>query len=161
MDLNQTAAPGTQPVTLFPTSAATGDPSQVITHDVLTAAALGTKLRALAVKGDAAAVLNELGLDAPQIGQLVVDASEAIPAIKAGYKTTEFWLVVLFGAANAFVFLKTGKTLPLDFNATFGGVLSAYAGFRTMAKKNPTASTSETQTTAVTSTAPVAITKVS
>jgi hypothetical protein len=63
------------------------------------------------------------------------DVSAALPAIKAGYKTTEFWLVVAVGAGN-FVYLKaTGHPLPIDTNAVLGAVVAVYTAARALIKK--------------------------
>ena len=58
----------------------------------------------------------------------------AIPVIKAGYKTTEFWLISVLFAANAYVFQTTGKVLPFDINATFASLLAVYTPVRTAFK---------------------------
>ena len=63
-----------------------------------------------------------------------VDVKAAVPTIKAGVKTTEFWLVAGFLAGNAVYVGLTGKTLPVDVDAVLGTVLSVYAGLRHVAK---------------------------
>jgi len=74
----------------------------------------------------------------PDVQQAIADVEAAVPAIKAGYKTTEFWLIVAFGVANAVVPLITGKPLPFDVNGSLAAVLSVYTIIRALIKK-PTA----------------------
>jgi hypothetical protein len=62
------------------------------------------------------------------------DASAALPVIKAGYKTSEFWLVAILLAFNAVYTTVAGKALPLNVNILSGALVSVYAGLRTVAK---------------------------
>lgn len=71
----------------------------------------------------------------PHIRDIVADVKEAVPAIKAGYKTTEFWLIVAFGLANAIVPVFTGKPLPFSIDGSLAAVLSIYAIGRAILKK--------------------------
>ena len=67
------------------------------------------------------------------------DAAKAAPAIKAGVKTTEFWLIAGFLVGNAAYVGLTGKTFPVDVDAVLGTVLSIYAALRHVAKSNTSA----------------------
>jgi hypothetical protein len=69
------------------------------------------------------------------------DAAKAAPAIKAGVKTTEFWLIAGFLVGNAAYIGLIGKTLPVDIDAVLGTVLSIYAALRHVAKTNAPANT--------------------
>lgn len=71
----------------------------------------------------------------PHIKDIVADVQAAMPAIKTGYKTTEFWLVVAFGLANAVVPIFTGKPLPFSVDSSLAAVLSIYAIGRALLKK--------------------------
>lgn len=71
----------------------------------------------------------------PHVRDIVADLKEAAPAIKTGYKTTEFWLVVAFGLANAIVPIFTGKPLPFSVDGSLAAVLSIYAIGRALLKK--------------------------
>lgn len=77
----------------------------------------------------------------PHVQAVVADAKDAAPAIKTGYKTTEFWLVIAFGVANAVVPIFTGKPLPFDINGSLAAVLSVYAVVRALIKKPAPAAT--------------------
>jgi hypothetical protein len=61
--------------------------------------------------------------------------SDALPVVKAGYKTTEFWLVVLVMLGNGIYFGVTGKTLPFDLNATLASMVGIYTVVRGLMKK--------------------------
>ena len=71
----------------------------------------------------------------PHIRDIVSDVKDAVPAIKTGYKTTEFWLIVAFGIANAIVPVITGKPLPFSVDGSLAAVLSIYAIVRAILKK--------------------------
>ena len=59
----------------------------------------------------------------------------AIPLAKAGFKTTEFWVLVVFGAVNIWYLNKTGNPIPLEVNAVIGVVASVYTIVRALTKK--------------------------
>jgi len=98
-----------------------------------------------AVKAYKADGAGAIAKQAPQIVAEVEkdyeDAAKAAPAIKAGVKTTEFWLIAGFLVGNAAYVGLTGKTLPVDVDAVLGTVLSIYAALRHVAKSNTTATT--------------------
>ena len=96
-----------------------------------------------AVKAYKPAGAGAIAKQAPQIVAEVEkdyeDAAKAAPAIKAGVKTTEFWLIAVFLVGNAAYVGLTGKTLPVDVDAVLGTVLSIYAALRHVAKSNTSA----------------------
>jgi len=98
-----------------------------------------------AVKAYKAEGASAIAKQAPQIVAEVEkdyeDAAKAAPAIKAGVKTTEFWLIAGFLVGNAAYVGLTGKTLPVDVDAVLGTVLSIYAALRHVAKSITTATT--------------------
>ena len=98
-----------------------------------------------AVKAYKAEGAGAIAKQAPQIVAEIEkdyeDAAKAAPAIKAGVKTTEFWLIAGFLAGNALYVGLTGKTVPVDVDAVLGTVLSIYAALRHVAKSNTTATT--------------------
>ena len=124
-------------------SAATIQPSDLkpLAEDVQHAVAVAVA----AVKAYKAEGVGAIAKQAPQIVAEVEkdyeDAAKAVPAIKAGVKTTEFWLIAGFLVGNAAYVGLTGKTLPVDVDAVLGTVLSIYAALRHVAKSNTTATT--------------------
>lgn len=62
----------------------------------------------------------------------------AIPQIKAGYKTTEFWLALGFLLTNTVYMIITGHSFPIDVTVPIAGVIAVYTFVRALAKK-PTA----------------------
>jgi hypothetical protein len=62
------------------------------------------------------------------------DVKAALPDIKTGYQTTEFWLVVGVVALNAGYTAVTGKALPVDSNVVLGGVVAIYTAVRGLVK---------------------------
>jgi hypothetical protein len=93
-----------------------------------------------AVKAYKAGGASALTQQAPNIVAAVEkdfeDVKTALPAIKAGYKTTEFWLIVAFLLGNAAYIALAGKTLPIDVDAVLATVLSIYASLRHVAKQS-------------------------
>ena len=68
----------------------------------------------------------------------------ASPTIKEGYKTTEFWMmVVVFGLNSAWLAIK-GTALPWDVNLILGALTTVYATVRGIIKKNATPTTTPT-----------------
>jgi len=63
------------------------------------------------------------------------DLTAALPSIKAGYKTTEFWLTVGVMLLNGGYALVSGKTLPVDANVVLGAVVVIYTAARALVKK--------------------------
>ena len=63
------------------------------------------------------------------------DVAAAMPVIKAGYKTTEFWLIAALLAGNGVYAGITGKVLPIDVNATIASLLGIYTVCRQILKK--------------------------
>ena len=78
-----------------------------------------------------------IAADSPQMLAAVTrgyaDGKTAWPTIKAGYKTTEFWLVAGLLLANA-ILLACGKTIPVSTDAVIGSVVSVYAVIRSLVK---------------------------
>ena len=82
-----------------------------------------------------------IAADSPQILAAATggyaDSKAAWPTIKAGYKTTEFWLVAGLLLANA-ILLAFGKTIPVSTDAVIGSVISVYAVIRSIVKGSAT-----------------------
>lgn len=64
----------------------------------------------------------------------IADVQAFIPLVKAGYKTSEFWLFVLSPAVNALVFWRTGQALPFNLNALWLSGATVYAVVRMVVK---------------------------
>lgn len=81
--------------------------------------------------------------DIPQAVSLVEteyeDVKKALPLIKAGYKSTEFWLVLAFFLGNVAYTAFTGKNLPFDTDLVLGGVLAVYTAARGLIKTKASA----------------------
>ncbi len=90
------------------------------------------------------AALKQSGLKGlgPLLPRILAEAKEdfdalraAAPVIKAGYRTTEFWLTFGVLTLNAVVFTLTGRALPLDVNATVGVLVAIYTLVRGAIKR--------------------------
>ncbi len=64
----------------------------------------------------------------------IADVQAFIPIVKAGYKTSEFWLFVLSPLVNALVLWRTGQALPFDLNALWLSGAAVYAVVRMIVK---------------------------
>lgn len=80
------------------------------------------------IANDSAALVREAQEDYAAIRQ-------AMPALKAGYKTTEFWLIAGVIAGNVLYTSITGKVLPLDVNAIGAAMVTVYTVVRGAIKK--------------------------
>lgn len=70
----------------------------------------------------------------PHIEAIVKDVEDAAPAVKAGYKTTEFWLGVAV-VAGITVSNLVGHPLPVGVDAALAGLGAIYTFARTVLKK--------------------------
>ena len=77
-------------------------------------------------------LLNQVAAEAQHITPLV---KAAIPEIKAGYKSTEFWLVTGVAAGNVLYSVIAGKAFPLETNIVLVGVTTIYTVVRSLLKK--------------------------
>lgn len=122
--------------TTTPTSTPTAEQIKPVIDDIQADITLGLAL----VKAYKSNGLNGVSAQAPQVvaaaEKTYQDFVAELPAIKAGYKTTEFWLIAAVLIGNAAYSMVTGKTLPLDVNVLSGTLVSIYAAIRTISKSN-------------------------
>ena len=102
--------------------------------------------------GDDAVVVKKVLADAKTLGfkeavvknlpEIVAETKDditvvknALPVIKDGWKTSEFWLIFLFGLANVAYPVFTGKALPFDTNAITLAAIAVYTAVRGLIKK--------------------------
>ncbi len=95
---------------------------------------LGKQVVAAYKTGGKQAVIAMLPDVVTEVRKDIADVQAAMPTIKAGYKTTEFWLVAALFAANAVYVGLTKKTLPIDVNAIIATAVAIYSGFRHVQK---------------------------
>ena len=88
--------------------------------------------------------------DAPAIIQAVEqqipDVKAVIPVVKAGYQTSEFWIIVVLLLANLVFETVKGTGLPIDVNATIGALTAIYTVCRQIIKGNATTASVATST---------------
>jgi hypothetical protein len=96
---------------------------------------LGKKLVAAYKAGGKNALISALPEAIPLLQAEFADVRAALPQIKAGYKTTEFWLTAAVVLGNGAYTTATGKTLPFDLNVTVAALVGVYALVRTIVKK--------------------------
>jgi hypothetical protein len=109
-------------------------------------------VKAMKAQGAVAGITANAAPIIAAVQQDIKDVETAMPVMKAGYKTTEFWLIVAFLAGNALYVALTGKTLPLDVDALTGTVIAIYTAFRSQAKKITATTATATATPATTTT---------
>lgn len=85
--------------------------------------------------GGVKALAAALSADVPEAERLYQQVQAALPEIKAGYKTTEFWLTVGVLSANGIYAAVTGHALPLDTNVVLVALTSLYTVVRSIVKK--------------------------
>ncbi len=112
---------------------------QTVAQDVVDAAVLGKKVLAAYKSGGASAATALLGDVVTAVEKDYADVKAALPSIKAGYKTTEFWLVVGVFVGNGLYTAFSGKALPIQVNAIVAGVTAIYIAARALTKSSPAA----------------------
>ena len=133
--------------------------TQNLINDIADDVTLGKTLVAAYKTGGKAALLALLP-DVISAGEKdVADVEAALPEIKAGFKTTEFWLMVALFGGNAVYLKLTGKALPLDLNATLATLTAIYTVVRGFVKTNPPAAAPSTSAAPATVTPAPAATK--
>jgi hypothetical protein len=91
---------------------------------------------AAAIKAKDLATLTKLAPEvARELGEDFAAVKAALPEIKAGYKTTEFWLTLGVLALNGGWFALKGEALPFDVNAVLSALVGVYAIVRGLTKK--------------------------
>lgn len=94
---------------------------------------LGGAVSALLAKGDKIGAMKLILENRATLEQQVKEVEAAIPAIKAGYRTSEFWIVVIYILINVvFTYLKV--PLPLGDDITIGAIIAAYGTNRQIQK---------------------------
>lgn len=111
------------------------DPSvKPLAGDVVADAALVIKAVKAYKAGGKTALLDLMPEATALIHQEIADVQAALPAIKAGYKTSEFWLST--GVALAIGGLElAGHPLPISADAALTAVALVYTTVRGFAKK--------------------------
>lgn len=85
-------------------------------------------------RGGVPALLAVLPGAAEELRQDIEATLRAVPEIRAGYKTTEFWLTAGLMLGNGIYTAATGKVLPFDLNATLTALVGVYALARAVIK---------------------------
>lgn len=100
--------------------------SQTIAIDQITKdVTLGKQLGDLYAKKDFIGAAKLLLANKQLIGDEIKEVEELVVEVKSGYKTTEFWLALIYVTINVWFFYK-GIPIPTGDDATLGGALVAY-----------------------------------
>ena len=131
--MSDTITPATPAQAVAPTQPSDLKP---LADDVQHAVAIAVAaVKAYKTEG-AAGIVKQAPQIIAEVEKEFTDVKAAAPAIKAGVKTTEFWLIAAFLVGNAVYVGITGKVLPVDTDAVLGTVLAIYASLRHVAKTN-------------------------
>lgn len=82
---------------------------------------------------DRAALLSLIPEAAKEATEDFTAVKTALPEIKQGYKTSEFWAVALVALANLYSAI-SGKPIPVDVNVIVGSLVGLYTIIRGMVK---------------------------
>jgi hypothetical protein len=82
---------------------------------------------------DRAALLSLIPEAAKEVTEDFTAVKTALPEIKQGYKTSEFWAVALVALANLYSAI-SGKPIPVDVNVIVGSLVGLYTIIRGMVK---------------------------
>ncbi|HEV2391075.1 MAG TPA: hypothetical protein VG146_01795 [Verrucomicrobiae bacterium] len=103
---------------------------QAAAKDLVDTATLVKSILTAYKQGGAAAAAGQLPAAVSQIATDIKDAEAALPSIKSGYATTEFWLTAGVVVLNGVYPLVTGKQLPFDANIVMGAAVAIYTAAR-------------------------------
>ena len=108
--------------------------TQPIIDDAVQAAHEVNAMLAAYKAGGLGAVAKLLPALAPEVEKDYTDIKTALPDVKVGYKTSEFWIVL---GVELFVGVYTymGKVPPVDGATVMGAVVGVYAVVRSLLKK--------------------------
>jgi len=124
------------PIPVVPVVAGTPPPTTTLAHDAVGDVALADQL----VQAIRAGGLKQAEALVPQVlaaaKKNITDAQAALPAIKAGWTTSEFWMIPGGIVLNGLYSLKTGHIMPVELNALLGAVISVYTAARSYLKKS-------------------------
>ena len=90
---------------------------------------IGKQAAALIAKKDYISLVKLAVENKSLIGQQATEIEAAIPLIKSGWKTTEFWVVAAYFAVNVFCVLK-GINIPIGDDASVGAAVLSYVAGR-------------------------------
>lgn len=124
----------TTPTPNSPATPAGDSAVQAVAQDALDALALGKQIMAAYKKSGATGAAALLPQVVAAAEKDFVDVSAALPSIKAGWKTTEFWAPVVVTLVGGGYYLATGKDVPVNLTVLAGSLLSIYGVARTMLK---------------------------
>lgn len=137
--VNIQAAPVPVPVPV--TQAQTDTTIQGLSTDVVQAITDVKKLIAAYEQGKLAAVGAALPSIIPDIERDYEDVKAALPTIKTGYATTEFWITLVVDGIITYL-TAAGKVPPMDGAATIAALTAVYTVVRGHIKNNtPTVTT--------------------
>lgn len=108
-------------------------PSVVVPEAVMTAVhqdiEIGKQLIAASQKKQYGTIVSLLLKNKPFIEDEVKQVEQLAPIIASGWKEPAFWLIVVYGAFNAFCLYK-GIPLPTGDDAAMGGLVAAFLAHR-------------------------------
>ena len=105
-------------------------PIKTVIDEIADDLPLAKKLVTALKNRDKAAIISLLPEVAAEAKQDFDAAVAAAPEFKAGYKTTEFWLVFAVLALNAAYPLITGQPFPLETTTVLSALTGLYAVVR-------------------------------
>ena len=108
--------------------------TQPLVNDAIQAEKEITALIAAYKAGGAGGVAALLPALAPEVETIYADVKTAIPVIKAGFQTSEFWIVLGVELAIG-IYTLMGKVPPLDGASVMGALAGIYAVIRGLIKK--------------------------
>jgi hypothetical protein len=138
----QRQTPSPERKVFMPDTTPTLDPAvQAVAQDALDAVKIGQAVAAAMKAQGATGALSQIGPVVTAVQKDYSDITAALPALKAGIRTTEFYVGLAPFLVNGLYFAFAHKTLPLDLNLVFGAVAAVYVFARSMVKSSAQAAT--------------------
>lgn len=105
-----------------------------VAADIATDLQLGAQAVAMLRAKDYAGLIKLGQSNIGVVTQEIAAVKAALPAIKTGYKTTEFWATMGVPIVNGVALIVTKKPLPIDLNVVIAGVVAVYTVVRGFTK---------------------------
>ena len=137
INMSETTTPA--PAAQTPTTPTPQEAQTALTPVVQDIAATVKLVKQIVTDIKAQGATKALAADSPQILSAAMlgyaDSKVAWPTIKAGYKTSEFWLVAGYLLMNAILLVFNVK-IPIAVDVAIGSLISVYTVIRALVKGN-------------------------
>lgn len=114
------------------------------TNEIQADIELGKQAMILLKNKDYAGLVRLGESNAGTIQKQLLEVEQLVPAVKSGWKTSEFWLITAFFIVNTYCVWK-GITLPISDDVSIAGLIATYSINRHLTKAAALPTTTQTK----------------